>query len=121
MPGTKQPAHGPMAGPQLASMQAAWAARLPTGRLGPPLCALEIHFWCHASGALLVSGRNSGGILVEGDFWWNSTGSPDLFVYLSHCAQVGPLAIALFDSYRKDLIHISQAREKLDNEDDVFE
>ena len=44
-----------------------------------------------------------------------------LFVYLSLCAQVGPLAIALFDSYRKDLIHISQAREKLDNEDDVFE
>ena len=46
---------------------------------------------------------------------------PSLFVYLSPCAQVGPLAIALFDSYRKDLIHISQAREKLDNEDDVFE
>ena len=46
---------------------------------------------------------------------------PSLFMYLSTCAQVGPLAIALFDSYRKDLIHISQAREKLDNEDDVFE
>ena len=46
---------------------------------------------------------------------------PSLFVYLSTCAQVGPLAIALFDSYRKDLIHISQAREKLDNEDDAFE
>ena len=46
---------------------------------------------------------------------------PSLFMYLSMCAQVGPLAIALFDSYRKDLIHISQAREKLDNEDDVFE
>ena len=46
---------------------------------------------------------------------------PSLFVYLFMCAQVGPLAIALFDSYRKDLIHISQAREKLDNEDDVFE